>query len=58
MEQYVKGFQRFHASEEVRPVTSCNFLISSTLGVKISSLPVSMTRKKLRGQQRHALGDP
>ena len=58
MEQYVKGFQRFHAGEEVRPVTSCNFLIPSTLGVKISSLPVSMTRKKLRGQQRHALEDP
>ena len=27
MEQYVKGFQRFHASEEVRPVTSCKFLL-------------------------------
>ena len=23
MEQYVKGFQRFHAGEDVRPVTSC-----------------------------------
>ena len=22
MEQYVKGFQRFHAGEDVRPVTS------------------------------------
>ena len=58
MEQYVKGFQRFHAGEDVRPVTSCKFLSPSTLGVKMSSLPLSMTRKKLRGQQRHALEDP
>ena len=27
MEQYVKGFQRFHACEDVRPVTSCKFLL-------------------------------
>ena len=33
-------------------------MIPSTLGVKMSSLPLSMTRKKLRGQQRHALEDP
>ena len=26
MEQYVKGFQRFHAGEDVRPVTYCKFL--------------------------------
>ena len=26
MEQYVKRFQRFHAGEDVRPVTSCKFL--------------------------------
>ena len=26
MEQYVKGFQRFQAGEDVRPVTSCKFL--------------------------------
>ena len=51
MEQYVKGFLRFHAGKDVRPVTSCKFLIPSTLGVKMSSLPLSMTRKKLRGQQ-------
>ena len=25
MEQYVKGFQRFHAGEDVRPITSCLF---------------------------------
>ena len=25
MEQYVKGFQRFHAGEDVRPATSCKF---------------------------------
>ena len=33
MEQYVKGFQRFHAGEDMRPVTSCKFLpfISSLL---------------------------
>ena len=33
MEQYVKGFQRFNAGENVRPVTSCKFLpfISSLL---------------------------
>ena len=37
MEQYVKGFQRFHASEDVRPVTSCKFLIPSTLGVTTRS---------------------
>ena len=33
-------------------------MIPSTLGVKMSSLPLSMTRKKLIGQQRHALEDP
>ena len=27
MEQYVKGFQRFHAGEDVRPVTSRKFLL-------------------------------
>ena len=27
MEQYEKGFQRFHAGEDVRPVTSCKFLL-------------------------------
>ena len=27
MEQYVKGFQRFHAGEDVRPITSCKFLL-------------------------------
>ena len=27
MEQYVKGFQRFHAGEDVRPDTSCKFLL-------------------------------
>ena len=27
MEQYVKGFQRFHAREDVQPVTSCKFLL-------------------------------
>ena len=32
MEQYVKGFQRFHAGEDVQPVTSCKFLIPSTGG--------------------------
>ena len=32
--------------------------VPSSLGVKMSSLPLSMTRKKLRGQQRHALEDP
>ena len=26
MEQYEKGFERFHAGEDVRPVTSCKFL--------------------------------
>ena len=26
MEQYAKGFERFHAGEDVRPVTSCTFL--------------------------------
>ena len=33
MEQYVKGFQRFNAGEDVWPVTSCKFLpfISSLL---------------------------
>ena len=25
-EQYAKGFQRFHAGEDVRPVTPCKFL--------------------------------
>ena len=29
MEQYEKGFQRFHAGEDVRPVTSCKFLLAS-----------------------------
>ena len=29
MEQYVKGFQRIHAGEDVRPVTSCKFLRNS-----------------------------
>ena len=29
MEQYVKGFQRFHAGENVRPVTSCKFLLAT-----------------------------
>ena len=29
MEQYEKGFQRFHAGEDVRPVTSCKFLLVS-----------------------------
>ena len=33
-------------------------MIPSTLGVKMSSLPLSMTRKKLGGQQRHALEEP
>ena len=28
MEQYVKGFRRFHAGEDVRPVTSCKILIT------------------------------
>ena len=28
MEQYVKRFQRFHAGEDVRPVTSCKFLLN------------------------------
>ena len=28
MEQYVKGFERFHAGEDVRPVTSCKFLLA------------------------------
>ena len=28
MEQYEKGFQRFHAGEDVRPVTSCKFLLA------------------------------
>ena len=27
MEQYVKGFQRFHTGEDVRPATSCKFLL-------------------------------
>ena len=27
MEQYVKGFQRSQAGEDVRPVTSCKFLL-------------------------------
>ena len=27
MEQYGKGFHRFHAGEDVRPVTSCKFLL-------------------------------
>ena len=27
MEQYVKGFQRFHTGEDVQPVTSCKFLL-------------------------------
>ena len=27
MEQYVKGFKGFHAGEDVRPVTSCKFLL-------------------------------
>ena len=27
MEQYEKGFQRFHAGEDVQPVTSCKFLL-------------------------------
>ena len=29
MEQYVKGFQRFRAGEDVRPVTSCKFFSNS-----------------------------
>ena len=29
MEQYVKGFQRFHAGEDVRPVTFCKLLFGS-----------------------------
>ena len=29
MEQYVKDFQRIHAGEDVRPVTSCKFLRNS-----------------------------
>ena len=30
MEQYEKGFQRrFHAGKDVRPVTSCKFLLAS-----------------------------
>ena len=32
MEQYVKGFQRFHAGEDVRPVTSCKFLLIAETG--------------------------
>ena len=28
MEQYVKGFQSFHAGEDVWPVTSCKFLLA------------------------------
>ena len=28
MEQYVKGFQRFHAGEDVPPVTSWEFLLA------------------------------
>ena len=28
MAQYVKGFQRFHAGENVRAVTSCKFLLA------------------------------
>ena len=27
MEQYVRGFQRFHAGEDVRPVTPYKFLL-------------------------------
>ena len=30
MEQYEKGFQRFHAGEDVRPVTSCKLLLLNT----------------------------
>ena len=29
MEQYENGFQRFHASEDVWPVTYCKFLLGS-----------------------------
>ena len=29
MELYVKGFQRIHAGEDVRPVASCKFLRNS-----------------------------
>ena len=28
MEQYEKGFQRFHVGEDVWPVTSCPFLLT------------------------------
>ena len=28
MEQYVKGFQRFHAGEDVRPLASFYFIIT------------------------------
>ena len=31
MEQYEKGFQRFHAGEDVRPVTSCKYLLIETM---------------------------
>ena len=29
LEQYLKGFQRFQAGEDVRPVTTCKFLLVS-----------------------------
>ena len=32
MELYENGFQRFHASEDVWPVTSCKFLLGSVHG--------------------------
>ena len=47
MEQYVKGFQRFHVGEDVRPVSSCKFLliyfilvILASSGINVHSLPI------------------
>ena len=39
MEQYVKGFERFHAGEDVRPVSSCKFLLSLSLAPQVGENP-------------------
>ena len=49
MEQYVKSFQRFHAGEDVRPVTSCKcflyylLLLSLLLSLLLLSMMTLIT---------------
>ena len=39
LKQYLRGFQRFHAGEDVRPVTHCKFLlVSQVIGLFRKSL--------------------